>query len=99
MCIYNLSIDLSLFLFERVFLFFACVEALNLIITVIYYSHLQIHLDGSGCARNCSVLAESMQESHFMIGRSDVRTFIVSSILNYINFNSKFNYLTYCVSN
>lgn len=32
---------------------------------------VKIHLDGSGCARNCSVLAESMQESHFMIGRSD----------------------------
>lgn len=25
-----------------------------------------------GCARKCSVLAESMQDSHFMIGRNDV---------------------------
>ena len=24
-----------------------------------------------GCARKCSVLAESMQDSHFMIGRDD----------------------------
>ncbi|PSN48268.1 hypothetical protein C0J52_03049, partial [Blattella germanica] len=30
-----------------------------------------IHLDGMGCTRRCSVLAESMQESNFMIGRSD----------------------------
>ncbi|CAL1686711.1 unnamed protein product [Lasius platythorax] len=28
-------------------------------------------LDTMGCARKCSVLAESMQESHFMIGRND----------------------------
>lgn len=27
-----------------------------------------------GCARKCSVLAESMQDSHFMIGRDDVIT-------------------------
>ncbi|KAJ4438460.1 hypothetical protein ANN_14405, partial [Periplaneta americana] len=31
----------------------------------------KIHLDGMGCARRCSVLAESMQDSHFMIGRND----------------------------
>jgi len=30
-------------------------------------------LDTMGCARRCSVLAESMQDSHFMIGRNDVR--------------------------
>lgn len=30
-------------------------------------------LDTMGCARKCSVLAESMQDSHFMIGRNDVR--------------------------
>lgn len=29
-------------------------------------------LDTMGCARKCSVLAESMQDSHFMIGRNDV---------------------------
>lgn len=29
-----------------------------------------------GCARKCSVLAESMQDSHFMIGRDDVITLI-----------------------
>lgn len=29
-------------------------------------------LDTMGCARKCSVLAESMPDSHFMIGRSDV---------------------------
>ncbi|XP_076642334.1 vacuolar protein sorting 11 [Halictus rubicundus] len=28
-------------------------------------------LDNMGCSRNCSVLAESMQDSHFMIGRND----------------------------
>ncbi|KAJ8936386.1 hypothetical protein NQ318_010793 [Aromia moschata] len=28
-------------------------------------------LDNIGCTRKCSVLAESMQESHFMIGRND----------------------------
>lgn len=31
----------------------------------------KIHLDGMGCMRRCSVLAESVQESHFMIGRND----------------------------
>ncbi|KAG5888950.1 hypothetical protein JTB14_012209 [Gonioctena quinquepunctata] len=29
------------------------------------------HLDNLGCEERCSVLAESMQESHFMIGRND----------------------------
>lgn len=29
-------------------------------------------LDNMGCAKKCSVLAESMQDSHFMIGRNDV---------------------------
>lgn len=29
-------------------------------------------LDNMGCARKCSVLTESMQDSHFMIGRNDV---------------------------
>lgn len=33
-------------------------------------------LDTMGCARKCSVLAESMQDSHFMIGRNDVITLI-----------------------
>ncbi|KAL2740379.1 vacuolar protein sorting-associated protein 11 isoform X1 [Vespula squamosa] len=28
-------------------------------------------LDNMGCAKKCSVLAESMQDSHFMIGRND----------------------------
>lgn len=31
----------------------------------------KIHLDGMGCRRHCSVLAESVQDSHFMIGRND----------------------------
>lgn len=29
-------------------------------------------LDTMGCARKCSVLAETMQDSHFMIGRDNV---------------------------
>ncbi|XP_060522802.1 vacuolar protein sorting-associated protein 11 homolog isoform X2 [Cylas formicarius] len=29
------------------------------------------HLDNIGCAKNCSVLAESFQECHFMVGRND----------------------------
>lgn len=33
---------------------------------------LQFHLDNLGCSKHCTVLAESMQESHFMIGRNDV---------------------------
>lgn len=34
---------------------------------------LKSTLDTMGCARKCSVLAESIQDSHFMIGRNDVR--------------------------
>ncbi|XP_072393967.1 vacuolar protein sorting-associated protein 11 homolog [Diabrotica undecimpunctata] len=30
------------------------------------------HLDNIGCTKKCSVLADSMQENHFMIGRDDV---------------------------
>lgn len=44
-------------------------------------------LDTMGCARKCSVLAESMQDSHFMIGRNDVRCTYVAlcaCILYYI---------------
>lgn len=33
-------------------------------------------LDTMGCARKCNVLAESMQDSHFMIGRNDVITLL-----------------------
>lgn len=29
-------------------------------------------LDIMGCSRRCSILAESKQDSHFMIGRNDV---------------------------
>lgn len=29
-------------------------------------------LDTMGCARRCSVLADTMQDGHFMIGRNDV---------------------------
>lgn len=45
--------------------------------TVIVYNVTQkdkeqkYHLDNIGCAKRCCVLAESMQESHFMIGRDD----------------------------
>lgn len=40
----------------------------------VYYSiFFQSQLDTSGgCALHCSILAESIQESHFMIGRDDV---------------------------
>ncbi|KAL3272653.1 hypothetical protein HHI36_014118 [Cryptolaemus montrouzieri] len=31
----------------------------------------RIHLDNIGCAKRCCVLAESIQESHFMVGRND----------------------------
>ncbi|CAH0563845.1 unnamed protein product [Brassicogethes aeneus] len=31
----------------------------------------KFHLDNKGCAKNCTVLAESTQESHFMVGRND----------------------------
>ncbi|XP_045478377.1 vacuolar protein sorting-associated protein 11 homolog [Harmonia axyridis] len=31
----------------------------------------KVHLDNIGCAKRCCVLAESIQESHFMVGRND----------------------------
>lgn len=36
----------------------------------------KFHLDNVGCEKSCSVLAESLQESHFMIARTDVCIFI-----------------------
>lgn len=46
-------------------------------------------LDTMGCARKCSVLAESMQDSHFMIGRNDVSRIIKVLSVTYIYYNSK----------
>ncbi|KAJ8946785.1 hypothetical protein NQ314_008768 [Rhamnusium bicolor] len=37
----------------------------------------KFQLDNIGCKKKCSVLAESMQESHFMIGRNDVSAFLI----------------------
>lgn len=33
-------------------------------------------LDNMGCEKKCSVLAETSQDSHFMIGRNDVSIFL-----------------------
>lgn len=47
-------------------------SCLSLIIVFYIIYNLQYNLDNIGCAKHCSVLADSMQESHFMIGRNDV---------------------------
>jgi hypothetical protein len=35
-------------------------------------------LDTMGCAQQCSVLADTMQDGHFMIGRNDVNSMHIS---------------------
>ncbi|CAG9857975.1 unnamed protein product [Phyllotreta striolata] len=56
---------------SNVFLFVAT-EALVVVYNVTQKDKEQkYHLDNIGCAKKCCVLAESMQESHFMIGRDD----------------------------
>nr|CAD7456680.1 unnamed protein product [Timema tahoe] len=37
---------------------------------------IKVHLDGLGCTKRCSVLAETVQDANFMIGRDDVRLFL-----------------------
>lgn len=52
-------------------------------------------LDTMGCARKCSVLAESMQDSHFMIGRNDVITLIKFHYMHCIKyFFNQYVYIT-----
>ncbi|KDR21303.1 Vacuolar protein sorting-associated protein 11-like protein [Zootermopsis nevadensis] len=53
------------------YLFVATMNNVHLYNVTVKDKEQKIHLDGMGCMRRCSVLAESVQDSHFMIGRND----------------------------
>ncbi|XP_066993542.2 vacuolar protein sorting-associated protein 11 homolog [Anabrus simplex] len=53
------------------FLFSATTNSVCLFNVTLKDKEQKIHLDSMGCASKCSVMAESPQDSHFMIGRND----------------------------
>ncbi|XP_017759291.1 PREDICTED: vacuolar protein sorting-associated protein 11 homolog [Eufriesea mexicana] len=56
---------------KQTYLFVATPNSVFLYNITIKDKEFKSPLDTMGCARKCSVLAESMQDSHFMIGRND----------------------------
>nr|XP_008196910.1 PREDICTED: vacuolar protein sorting-associated protein 11 homolog [Tribolium castaneum] len=55
----------------NIFLFLATDSAVMVYNITHKDKEVKFHLDNIGCAKKCSVLAESMIESHFMVGRND----------------------------
>ncbi|XP_063243527.1 vacuolar protein sorting-associated protein 11 homolog isoform X2 [Bacillus rossius redtenbacheri] len=53
------------------FLFVATTSSVLLYNVTVKDKEQKVHLDGLGCEQRCSVLAETVQDSHFMIGRND----------------------------
>ena len=57
------------------YLFVATTNSVFLYNITMKDKEIKSNLDNMGCARKCSILAESKQDNHFMIGRDKVRNY------------------------
>jgi pectate lyase len=57
---------------KQTYLFVATTNSVYLYNITIKDKEFKSTLDNMGCSRKCSILAESKQDSHFMIGQNDV---------------------------
>lgn len=60
---------------KQTYLFVAMANSVFLYNITIKDKEFKSILDNMGCSKRCSILAESKQDSHFMIGRNDVSKF------------------------
>ncbi|XP_058799921.1 vacuolar protein sorting-associated protein 11 homolog isoform X5 [Phymastichus coffea] len=56
---------------KQIYLFVATMNSVYLYNITVKDKEFKSSLDNMGCSKNCSILAESKQDSHFMIGRND----------------------------
>lgn len=72
---------------KQTHLFVATQNSVFLYNVTVKDKELKSTLDTMGCARKCSVLAESIQDSHFMIGRNDVCETQFAYICRFVQMN------------